>query len=123
MEGPGAWAGPSEVIVRTEAEARAWVARYDSLGYRQIKLYNIIHPDLVPTIAAEAHKRGMRLSGHVPRGLSVAAAVKLGFDEINHARPLLELLSGLALSPTMRAYSRGGRVAPNIDLDSREMTR
>ena len=60
IEGPGAWAGPSDVIVRTEDEARAWVARYDSLGYKQIKLYNIVHPDLVPTIAAEAHRRGLR---------------------------------------------------------------
>src|SRR5580765_595242 len=27
IEGPGRWAGPSEVLVRTEDEARAWVAR------------------------------------------------------------------------------------------------
>jgi imidazolonepropionase-like amidohydrolase len=124
MEGPGAWAGPSEVIVRTEAEARAWVARYDSLGYKQIKLYNIIHPDLVPTIAAEAHKRGMRLSGHVPRGLSVPAAVKLGFDEINHAAFLFSSFYQDSLYlPTMRAYSAvATAVAPNIDVESREMT-
>ena len=62
-----------------------WVAKYDSMGYKQIKLYNVIHPDLVPTIAEEAHKRGMRLSGHIPRGLSVPAAIALGFDEIQHA--------------------------------------
>lgn len=124
MEGPGAWAGPSEVIVRTESEARAWVARYDSLGYKQIKLYNIIHPDLVPTIAAEVHKRGMRLSGHVPRGLSVQAAVKLGFDEINHAAFLFSSFYQDSLYlPTMRAYSAvASAVAPNIDVESREMT-
>jgi imidazolonepropionase-like amidohydrolase len=124
MEGPGAWAGPSEVIVRTEAEARAWVARYDSLSYKQIKLYNLIHPDLVPTIAAEAHKRGMRLSGHVPRGLSVSAAVKLGFDEINHAAFLFSTFYQDSLYlPTMRAYSAVAlAVAPTIDVESREMT-
>ncbi|HXV17656.1 MAG TPA: hypothetical protein VD758_12800, partial [Gemmatimonadaceae bacterium] len=77
MDGPGAWAGPTDILVSTEAEARAWVARYDSLGYKQIKVYNVVHPDLIPTIAAEAHKRGMRLSGHIPRGLSVPAAVQL----------------------------------------------
>ena len=27
----------------------------------------------------------MRLSGHMPRGLSVEDAVTLGFDEVNHA--------------------------------------
>src|SRR6185312_16106627 len=71
IDGPGKWAGPTPNIVRTEDEARALVAHFDSLGYKQVKLYNLVHPDLVPTFAAEAHKRGMRLSGHVPRGLSV----------------------------------------------------
>ncbi|HEU5175510.1 MAG TPA: hypothetical protein VFT96_12195, partial [Gemmatimonadaceae bacterium] len=82
LEGPGAWAGPSEAIVRTEEEARRWIARYDSLGYRQVKVYNLVHPDLIPAIADEAHRRGMRLSGHIPRGLTVPAAIALGFDEI-----------------------------------------
>src|SRR5687768_5236814 len=85
IEGPGAWAGPSDVLARNEAEARAFVAMYDSLGYKQIKLYNLLHPDYVPTIVNEAHKRGMRVSGHIPRGMSVNAAINLGFDEINHA--------------------------------------
>jgi imidazolonepropionase-like amidohydrolase len=124
MEGPGSWAGPSDVIVRTEDEARAWVARYDSLGYRQIKLYNIVHPDLVPTIAREAHQRGLRLSGHVPRGMSVQAAVKLGFDEINHAAFLFSNFFQDSLYwPTMRPYSAvAALVAPNVNVDGAEMT-
>ena len=124
IEGPGAWAGPSAVIVRTEDEARAWVARYDSLGYKQIKLYNLVHPDLVPTIAAEAHKRGMRLSGHIPRGLSVPAAVDLGYDEIQHAAFLFSTFYPDSLFvPKMRAYSLVAQtVAPNVDVDGAPMT-
>ncbi|HEU4631324.1 MAG TPA: amidohydrolase family protein [Gemmatimonadaceae bacterium] len=124
IEGPGLWAGPTDVIVRTEEEARAWVARYDSLGYRQIKVYNLVHPDLIPTIAEEAHRRGMRLSGHVPRGLSTPAAVRLGFDEINHAAFLFSTFYPDSLfTPTMRAYSLVAQtVAPNIDVESPEMT-
>lgn len=124
IEGPGSWAGPSEVIVRTEEGARAWVARYDSMGFKQIKLYNLVHPDLVPTIAEEAHRRGMRLSGHVPRGLSTQAAVRLGYDEINHAAFLFSTFYPDSLfTPTMRPYSAVAQaVAPNIDVDSPEMT-
>ena len=124
IEGPGAWAGPSDAIARNEAEARALVATYDSLGYKQIKLYNLLHPDYVPTIAAEAHKRGMRLSGHVPRGISVTAAVNLGFDEINHAAFLFSNFFQDSLYwPTMRAYSAvAAAVAPNFNVDSPEMT-
>jgi imidazolonepropionase-like amidohydrolase len=124
MEGPLKWAGPSEVIVRTEDEARRWIAWYDSMGYKQLKLYNVIHPDLVPTIAQEAHKRGMRLSGHIPRGLSVPAAVQLGFDEVNHAAFLFSTFYQDSLYlPTMRAYSAVAQsVAPSIDVDGRDMT-
>jgi len=124
IEGPGAWAGPSDALARNEAEARALVAMYDSLGYKQIKLYNLLHPDFVPTIANETHKRGMRLSGHVPRGLSATAAVNLGFDEINHAAFLFSSFFQDSLYwPTMRAYSAvAAAVAPNFDVDSPEMT-
>jgi imidazolonepropionase-like amidohydrolase len=124
IEGPGKWAGPSEVIVRTEEEARAWIARYDSLGYKQIKLYNLVQPDLVPAIAEETHKRGMRLSGHVPRGLSTPAAVRLGFDEINHSAFLFSTFFPDSLFlPQMRAYSTVAQiVAPNINVDGPDMT-
>ncbi|MGD8278724.1 MAG: amidohydrolase family protein, partial [Gemmatimonadota bacterium] len=125
MEGPGDWAGPTEALVRTESEARAWIARYDSLGYRQIKLYNLVHPDLVPMIAEEAHRRGMRLSGHIPRGLSVAAAVELGYDEINHAAFLFSTFFPDSLFvPRMRPYSGvASIVAPGFDVDGAPMTR
>jgi imidazolonepropionase-like amidohydrolase len=124
MEGPGRWAGPSEVLARTEDEARAWVARYDSLGYKQIKLYNIIHPDLVPTIAEEAHKRGMRLSGHIPRGLTIESAVKLGFDEFQHSAFLFSTFYQDSLYvPQMRAYSSvAAVVAPTFDVNAPRVT-
>ena len=124
MEGPGAWAGPSEVLVHDEAGAREWVARYDSLGYRQVKLYNLTHPDLVPVIAEEAHRRGMRLSGHIPRGMSTQAAVLLGFDEVNHAAFLLSTFYPDSLwTPEMRAYSLVANiVAPNVNVDDSDFT-
>ena len=124
IEGPGRWAGPTEVIVHTEDEARRWVARYDSLGYRQIKLYNLVQQDLVPAIADETHKRGMRLSGHVPRGLSTPTAVRLGFDEINHAAFLFSTFFPDSLYiPVMRAYSAVSQiVAPHVNVDGPEVT-
>jgi len=124
IEGPGNWAGPSEVLVRTEADARAWVARYDSLGYKQIKLYNLVHPDLVPVIADEAHKRGMRLSGHIPRGLTVQSAVTLGFDEFQHAAFLFSTFFQDSLYvPRMRAYSAvANDVAPTFDVNAPRVT-
>jgi imidazolonepropionase-like amidohydrolase len=124
LDGPGRWAGPSEAIVSTEAEALAWIARYDSLGYRQIKLYNLVQQDLVPAIAAETHRRSMRLSGHVPRGLSTQTAVRLGFDEINHIAFLYSTFFPDSLYlPSMRAYSAvAAAVAPRFDVNAPEVT-
>ena len=124
LEGPGKWAGPTDVLVRTEDEARDWVARYDSLGYKQIKVYNLVHPDLIPTIAEEAHKRGLRLSGHIPRGLTVEDAVRLGFDEFQHAAFLFSTFFQDSLYvPTMRAYSGvAAVVAPTFDVDAPQVT-
>lgn len=124
IEGPGFWAGPTEVLARTEAEAREWVARYDSLGYKQIKLYNLVHPDLLPAIADEVKKRKLRLSGHIPRGLSIPAAVRLGFDEINHAAFLFSTFFQDSLYlPRMRAYSQvAADVSPTFNVDAPEVT-
>jgi hypothetical protein len=125
IEGPLKWAGPTATIVSTEVEARAWVAHYDSLGYRQVKLYNAVHPDLVPTIAAEARKRGMRVSGHIPRGMSIEAAVGLGYDEIQHAAFLFSnFFPDSLFLPQMRAYSNvATAVAPTFDVNGAPMTR
>ena len=124
IEGPGAWAGPSAALARDEAEARAWVAKYDSLGYKQIKLYNLLHPDLVPVIAEEAHKRKMRLSGHIVRGLTIQDAVTLGYDEFQHAAFLFSTFYQDSLYvPRMRAYSNLAAVlAPTFDVDAPRVT-
>lgn len=124
IEGPGAWAGPSSAIAGTVDEALEWIDLYDSLGYVQIKLYNIVHPDIVPAIAEEARRRGMLLSGHIPRGLSVEAAVELGYDEVQHAAFLFSThFQDSLYVPEMRPYSGvANLVAPNFDVDGPEMT-
>lgn len=125
IEGPLAWAGPSAAVVSTEAEAKAWVTKYAELGYKQIKLYNLVHPDLVPVIAAEAKRHGMLLSGHIPRGMSIEAAVTLGYDEVQHAAFLFSNFFPDSLYlPRMRAYSQvATAVAPNFDVFSPPMTK
>jgi imidazolonepropionase-like amidohydrolase len=85
IDGPGPYAGPSKVLVDTEADAIAWVNRYADLGYVQIKLYSSLKAELVPAILAEAHRRGLRVSGHIPTGMTAEECVRLGFDELQHA--------------------------------------
>jgi imidazolonepropionase-like amidohydrolase len=84
IDGPGPFQGPTKVLVSTEAEARAAVDNYKKLGYVQIKIYSSVKPELVPFIIDEAHKNGMRVSGHIPAEMTAAQCVQLGYDEIQH---------------------------------------
>lgn len=73
-----------EVVADTPEEARAAVARYKAAGALQVKLYSSIRPGLVPAIAAEAHRLGMTVTGHVPTGMTASEAVVAGMDQISH---------------------------------------
>lgn len=85
IDGRGPYQGPTKVLADTPEEAKAYVERYKSLGYEQIKIYSSVKPELVPVIAAEAHRNGMRVSGHVPAFMTMQQAVEQGYDEVQHA--------------------------------------
>jgi imidazolonepropionase-like amidohydrolase len=84
IDGPGPFQAPTGIFVSTPAEAEAAVNKYADLGYVQIKLYSSLKPELVPGIAAVAHRRGLRLSGHTPNGMLPADFVREGADELQH---------------------------------------
>jgi hypothetical protein len=89
IDGPGPYQGPTKVLPSTVAEARAAVDNYKRLGYVQIKIYSSVKPDLVPAIIDEAHKNGLRVSGHIPAEMTAAQCVELGYDEIQHVNFLI----------------------------------
>jgi imidazolonepropionase-like amidohydrolase len=89
IDGRGPFAGRTKVFADTTDEARAGVERYAKLGYEQIKIYSSLKPELVPIITAEAHRRGLRVSGHVPAFMTARDAVAAGYDEIQHANFLV----------------------------------
>jgi imidazolonepropionase-like amidohydrolase len=84
MDGPGPYASPTKTLVDTEEKSLAAVEEYVRLGYEQVKIYSSIEPRLVPAIAARAHQHGLRVSGHIPNGMTAEQAVRQGFDEIQH---------------------------------------
>jgi imidazolonepropionase-like amidohydrolase len=72
------------VTAETPEEARAVVARYHAAGFQQIKLYTYLKPEIVTVLAAEAHRVGMTVTGHVPQALNAIQGVESGMDQINH---------------------------------------
>jgi imidazolonepropionase-like amidohydrolase len=84
IDGRGPFQAPTGLYADTQEEALAAVNRYADLGYVQIKLYSSLNPEFIPAIAKAAHARGLRLSGHVPNGITASQFVNDGADELQH---------------------------------------
>jgi imidazolonepropionase-like amidohydrolase len=88
VDGPGPFQGPTQVLVANEAEAHAAVDAMADAGFILVKVYSSVKPELVPFIVDEARKRGLRVGGHIPAGMTAEAAVRAGYNEIQHMNML-----------------------------------
>jgi imidazolonepropionase-like amidohydrolase len=119
IDSPDAYHGPTKVLVSTEAEARAAVDNYKRLGYVQIKIYSSVKPDLVPVIIDEAHKNGLRVSGHIPANMIASQCVEEGYDEIQHINFLvLNFFPEIKNTNTIARLTKPGEVTAGLDLTS-----
>jgi hypothetical protein len=66
IEGESPFASRGGFVVKNLEEAKHAIDWYAERGFRQVKLYNSIKPEWAEPIAAYAHSRGLRVSGHVP---------------------------------------------------------
>lgn len=92
------------VTAETPEEGRAVVARYHAAGFQQIKLYSSLSPEVTTAIAAEAHRFGMTVTGHVPAALSTMAGIEAGMDQINH----LNYVTTMMRTPAPASAANGG---------------
>ena len=88
IEGRNPKAASSKVTAETAEEAKAAVAEFVRRGYEGIKIYNSVKTELVPLLAAEAHAKGMQVTGHVPVHMLANEAVAAGYDGIEHINML-----------------------------------
>jgi hypothetical protein len=123
LDGSGPFAGPSKALADDEATVRAWIDRYAAEGYSQVKLYSSLRTSLVPDAIAYAHRKGLRVSGHVPMGMSAREFVEMGADELQHANFLfLNFLAGPDDDTrTPLRFGLVGTRGPGLDLSGRPM--
>jgi imidazolonepropionase-like amidohydrolase len=119
IEGKSPFNSSNGFVVDSEARAVEAVRWYASRGYWQIKIYNSIDPKWVPAMIAEAHRLGLRVSGHVPAFTSADAMIAAGYDELTHIN---QLSLGWIIKPgedtrTLFRLTALGRL-PKLDLDS-----
>lgn len=95
IDAAGPFAAPTGNLAETLDDALGFIEEIHQQGYPHIKIYSSIDPAWVAPMAEAIHERGMRLSGHIPSGMTAEAAVKAGFDEIQHINMVfLNFLAG-----------------------------
>ena len=120
IEGESPFSLRNGIVIKTLDEARAAVDWYAQRGYPQIKIYNSFPREILRETVAYAHRRGLRVSGHVPAFMRAEEVLEMGFDEIQHVN---QLLLNFMVTPSTdtrtleRFYLPAERLA-DLDLDS-----
>ena len=89
LEGRSPYSARTGIVVDSQDAAVDAVRWYADRGYWEMKIYNSMNPAWVPAIAAEAHHRGMRVTGHIPAFTTPDAMIEAGYDEIAHINQLM----------------------------------
>jgi imidazolonepropionase-like amidohydrolase len=119
IEGKSPFSSATGKLVASESEAIEAVRWYAARGYNQAKLYNSMDPKWASAVVSEAHRLGLRVSGHIPAFSNADAMIAAGFDEITHVN---QLMLGWVLAPdedtrTLFRFTAQARF-PTIDLNS-----
>ena len=77
-------AAQGALTVSSAAEAIAAVDKIKANGLWGAKFYTSMTPAWIAPAAAEAHRLGLHVHGHVPAGMRPLDAVRAGYDEITH---------------------------------------
>lgn len=93
-------------------------------GFSGVKFYGTFDPAWVAPAAAEAHRLGLHVHGHVPAGMRPSAAIAAGYDEITHINfVIMEAIPDevVKTSNGMNRFEGPGRYAKDVDLGAEPM--
>jgi len=89
IEGRSEHASQGGFVIEDLAGAKRAIDWYADHDYPQIKIYNSFPKAILRDTTAYAHRRGLRVSGHVPAFLRAQDVVEQGYDEIQHINQVM----------------------------------
>ena len=120
--------GPNTAQVASVAsnldEALAIVRKAKADGFIGIKIYGSFNPVWVKPVAAEAHRLGLHVHGHLPAGMRTMDAISDGYDEITHIYfVMMQAMpdSVVNVSNGIARFEGPGRFARKVDLNAEPM--
>jgi imidazolonepropionase-like amidohydrolase len=93
-------------------------------GFIAIKIYGSFNPAWVKPVAAEAHRLGMHVHGHLPAGMRTEQAIDDGYDEITHIYfVMMQAMPDDVVNHSngMARFEGPGRYAKDVDLNAEPM--
>jgi len=117
-------AAQGALTVSSAEEAIAAVRKIKAAGMWGVKFYTSMNPAWIAPAAAEAHKLGLHVHGHVPAGMRPLDAVRAGYDEVTHINFIM--MQAMPQSVVDKANTAARLEGPaqygkDVDLDSPEM--
>ena len=117
-------AAQNALTVSSEAEAIAAVDKIKAAGLWGAKFYTSMTPAWIAPAAAEAHRLGLHVHGHVPAGMRPLDAVRAGYDEITHINFIMMQAMPQAVVDKANTAARlegPAKYGKDVDLDSPAM--
>ena len=117
-------AAQGALTVSSAAEAVAAVDRIKAAGLWGAKFYTSMDPAWIAPAAAEAHRLGLHVHGHVPAGMRPLDAVRAGYDEVTHINFIMmqampqDVVDKANTAARLEGPARYGK---DVDLDSPAM--
>jgi imidazolonepropionase-like amidohydrolase len=124
IDGKGPNSAQVATIANSQSEALAIVRRAKTDGFIGIKLYGTFDSDWVRATAAEAHRLGLHVHGHLPAGMRPSQAINAGYDEITHINfVIMQAMPDdvVGRSNGIARFEGPGRFAKDVDLNADPM--
>jgi imidazolonepropionase-like amidohydrolase len=110
--------------VSSEAETIVAVDKIKAAGLWGVKFYTSMNPAWIAPGAAEAHKLGLHVHGHIPAGMRPLDAVRAGYDEVTHINFIMMQAMPQAVVDKANTPARlegPAKYGKDVDLDSAAM--
>jgi hypothetical protein len=117
-------AAQGALTVSSAEETIAAVDKIKAAGLWGVKFYTSMNPAWIAPGAAEAHKLGLHVHGHVPAGMRPLDAVRAGYDEVTHINFILMQAMPQDVvdkSNTAARLEGPARYGKDVDLDAPAM--
>jgi len=117
-------AAQGALTVTSAAETVAAVDKVKKAGLWGVKFYTSMNPAWIAPGAAEAHKLGLHVHGHIPAGMRPLDAVRAGYDEVTHINFIMmqampqEVVDKANTAARLEGPAKYGK---DVDLDSPQM--